>query len=191
MIRLHHGQTELAQWTAQRIKEIISLHRDDAHTILDVGCGDGDTAYVLQDIMWQTSVTGVDSSAPVIARDRERYPHITFFECDDRSLPFESGNFDCVYSSYVFHHLNFDQQKKMMSEIMRVLRPAGLAIIFEFNRWHLPTRYHFMRNPTEKDAKLFSFAHCKKLAAPFGKPIGRYYSSLPFLSPVYSVVVKR
>lgn len=55
---------------------------------------------------------------------------------DSENLPFADGTFDIVYSNGVLHHtLDTD---KAMAEVMRVLKPGGLAVIMLYckSSWH-------------------------------------------------------
>ena len=63
--------------------------------ILDIGCGFGDTAAFLAG-EYGYSITGMDISAEVITRARERHPDIVFIEGDGQWLEVESLSFDCV-----------------------------------------------------------------------------------------------
>ncbi|VAW27356.1 Glycosyltransferase, partial [hydrothermal vent metagenome] len=46
---------------------------------------------------------------------------------DVHDIPFEEGKFDVVFCNHVMEHVNDD--KKAMSEIYRVLKPGGFAIL--------------------------------------------------------------
>ncbi|HEX2977659.1 MAG TPA: class I SAM-dependent methyltransferase [Candidatus Babeliales bacterium] len=184
-------QIQLAQWTAQRIKEIIVAHHRDAQKILDVGCGSGLITHYVQDILWESKVVGVDRDQPVIKNAQEAFPEIRFFTSDGQ-LPFEDASFDCVYASYVFHHLKTDDQKKLLHEMIRVLTPNGLLIILEFNPWHIPTRWHFWRNPEEKNAQMIAAHSLKKIIGAAGAtPICFYFNKLFFLSAIYAVIARK
>ncbi|MBI2774483.1 class I SAM-dependent methyltransferase [Candidatus Dependentiae bacterium] len=183
-------QIELAQWTAQRIKELISAHTNDPKKILDVGCGNGMITHYVQDILWESKVIGVDRDKTAIENAQKEFPEMHFFTCDDR-LPFEDASVDCVYAAYVFHHLKTDSQKNLLREMMRVLTPNGLLIILEFNPWHVPTRWHFWKNPEEKNAKMISMNEAKKMLAEFGKSSGFYCGAHALTSPIYVVLLNR
>jgi SAM-dependent methyltransferase len=46
---------------------------------------------------------------------------------DLRDLPFEDNSFDCIYASHVLGHIREDD--RALSEIERVLAPAGIAVL--------------------------------------------------------------
>lgn len=85
---------------------------ESGSSFLDVGCGGGDTLRALSREARRRScrvcLVGVDVNPAVvsIARSRCRYhPDIVLVQADARSLPFEAGRFDVVFSSTVLHHL--------------------------------------------------------------------------------------
>jgi SAM-dependent methyltransferase len=60
--------------------------------------------------------------------DRRRYRHIAdFTEGNLMHLPFKTGEFDLVICSHVPEHVPDD--RKAMSEILRVLKPLGQAML--------------------------------------------------------------
>jgi ubiquinone/menaquinone biosynthesis C-methylase UbiE len=93
--------------------------------ILDVGCGTGLASRPL--IENAVRVTGVDVSAPMLAKARERYPSATWVEGSAEALPFEPGTFDAAISAQAFHHVD---RAKAIAEIVRVLKPGGLVAVW-------------------------------------------------------------
>jgi SAM-dependent methyltransferase len=71
---------------------------------------------------------------------------------DLASLPYGDGEFDLVFSKYVFEHL--DRPVAVMRELRRVLKPGGHLLIHTPNRWHYvatfatitPIRFHVWFN---------------------------------------------
>ncbi|MFB3239118.1 methyltransferase domain-containing protein [Aeromonas salmonicida] len=49
------------------------------------------------------------------------------YQVDIQSLPFSDGQFDFVFASHVLEHIPDD--RKALSEIHRILRPNGIAIL--------------------------------------------------------------
>src|SRR2546430_2668850 len=89
--------------------------------VLDVGCGNGFIAHHLS-AMLGTSVVGIDvmnaTQAPI---DYRRY--------DGEEFPVVDNSVDAVLLCYVLHHAQ--DVRAVLSEIKRVLRPGGLAIVYE------------------------------------------------------------
>lgn len=93
--------------------------------VLDVGCGTGLASRPL--IENAVRVTGVDVSAPMLAKARERHPSATWVEGSAEALPFEPGTFDAAISAQTFHHVD---RAKAIAEIVRVLKPGGLVAVW-------------------------------------------------------------
>ena len=72
--------------------------------MLDVGCGCGDTSIALADQVGPTGrVVGIDLSAPMLARARERSQgraNITLVEGDASRVRLERGPFDLLFSRF-------------------------------------------------------------------------------------------
>lgn len=49
------------------------------------------------------------------------------YQADLRDLPFEDNTYDCFFASHVLEHIQND--RKAISEIHRILKPGGLAIV--------------------------------------------------------------
>jgi len=79
--------------------------------ILDVGCGDGLLASLIQAAKPNASITGID----VLVRETTRVP-VTHF--DGRVIPFADGSFDAVMFVDVLHHT--EQPEVLLREASRV-----------------------------------------------------------------------
>ena len=87
----------------------------DRGRILDVGCGDGLLASLLQQDKPNTSITGID----VMVRPATHIPVELF---DGRSIPFADASFDAVILVDVLHHT--DAPMSLLREAARVAREA-------------------------------------------------------------------
>jgi len=119
--------------------------------LLDIGCGDGSFTRVLCHYVPNTSITGLDLSLPhnlggatgmtgavKVAeamgrtgmgnvRGAVNTTGIRFVEGTVERLPFPTASFDLVTVSLSMHH--WDDKRKGISEVFRVLRPGGCLII--------------------------------------------------------------
>jgi SAM-dependent methyltransferase len=89
--------------------------------VLDVGCGNGYIAHHLSAMMG-TSVIGIDVA------DSTDAP-IDYRQYDGREFPAANASCDAIVLAYVLHHAQDIQA--MLEEMKRVLRPGGVAIIYE------------------------------------------------------------
>ncbi|HNV02735.1 MAG TPA: class I SAM-dependent methyltransferase [Vicinamibacterales bacterium] len=99
--------------------------------VLDAGCGEG---VLVQDYAGRLDIEGVDLNC---SGDRIRTGSVT-------ALPWPGGAFEQVLCLDVLEHLAFGEQDAALSEIFRVLRPCGIALLSVPNLAHLQSRAHFL-----------------------------------------------
>jgi len=101
--------------------------------VIDVGCGTGYFARLLGTAVGSTgAVVGIDAAPEMVeyaARQAQRLANCDFKEGTAESLPVASGTADVVVSALVLHHLPYEVQSAAASEMRRVLRPGGTALI--------------------------------------------------------------
>jgi ubiquinone/menaquinone biosynthesis C-methylase UbiE len=100
--------------------------------ILDVASGTGHLAFVLAEKARQ--VFSLDLSEAMQAQaifeaQNKSLKNVTFKIANAEDLPYKAGKFDKVTSRFGFHH--FNDTAKVLSEMMRVLKPNGYAFIID------------------------------------------------------------
>jgi demethylmenaquinone methyltransferase/2-methoxy-6-polyprenyl-1,4-benzoquinol methylase len=122
-----------------RKKAIRILKNENPHLILDVATGTGDFALeAVRMKMQDVQITGVDISAGMIEVGKKKVAKkkleqaITLQIADSENLPFDTGHFDAF--TVAFGVRNFQDLRKGMSEMLRVLKPRGMGVIIEFSR---------------------------------------------------------
>jgi ubiquinone/menaquinone biosynthesis C-methylase UbiE len=128
----------------QRLMRTASIHeqiidranlRDD-HRVLDIGCGTGSLAIALARTRPEVEVVAIDPDPKALRRARrksERAGVVIRFDTGfaDR-LPYDSGSFHRVLSSFMFHHLPAETKRLTLLEARRVLRPGGRLHLVDF-----------------------------------------------------------
>lgn len=104
-------------------------------TILDVGCGTG--TWMQQFNRWGArpeNLTGIDLLPERITRARQTLPSSVRLELGNAAaLPFSSGSFDIVLQSTMFTSvLDSGIRHQIASEMLRVLRPDGFILWYDF-----------------------------------------------------------
>ena len=104
--------------------------------VLDDGCGIG--TYVVHLAQAAADAFGLDYE---LGRVREAGPKAPgrFVCAAGEQVPFKDGAFDAVLSNEVIEHVRDDRES--LTEMARVLRPGGRAVIFCPNRWY-PVEQH-------------------------------------------------
>lgn len=98
--------------------------------VLDDGCAAGCGAHYLA-LNGARAVVGVDYSREAIEWAAHRYQAegLEFVDANALSLPFRNSSFDAVVSFDLLEHIEEKEQGKFLSEIVKVLKLDGLAII--------------------------------------------------------------
>lgn len=119
-------------------KEIVKwIAEDTPKSILDVATGTGDLAIALQNGI-KIDIVGVDISQQMLnvaikkVEKLNLWEKITFHKADAENLPFESNKFDAI--SVAFGVRNFENLKKGLSELRRVVKEGRNVYILEFSK---------------------------------------------------------
>jgi tRNA (cmo5U34)-methyltransferase len=98
--------------------------------VLDLGTGDGYTLGLLWGVYPGVEGVGVDFSAEMLGRARERFEgeaSVEIVEHDlDGPLPESLGRFDVVVSSFAIHHCVHERKRSLYTEVFELLEPGGL-----------------------------------------------------------------
>jgi demethylmenaquinone methyltransferase/2-methoxy-6-polyprenyl-1,4-benzoquinol methylase len=125
----------LSGWTDVLWRRRAAKRCAGARRILDVCSGTGDLAFELQR-RWDADVVGSDFAGRMLgiarakARERGVDGRVRFQQADTMRLPFRDGSFDAV--TVAFGIRNVADPERGLSEMARVLRPGGRAVILEF-----------------------------------------------------------
>lgn len=103
--------------------------------ILDIGCGNARNLKPFIEKGFECY--GIDSSNELIKIAKQRLPAAKLLHANALKLPFPDKSFDYVICFAVLHHLKPKDHEKAVSEIKRVLKPAGMAGIAVWNKLQL------------------------------------------------------
>jgi len=95
---------------------------------LDAACGTGRHSAYLASL--GHTVIGVDSSAAMLERAREKVPDGTFHESDLHDLPLPDDHVDIVVCALALMHV--PEIEPVLAELVRVLRPGGRLVISDW-----------------------------------------------------------
>src|SRR6202035_763103 len=102
--------------------------------LLDIGIGGGRTTPFLLEI--STDYTGIDYSAPLVDRAKEKFKLDSIFQCDVRDMRrFADETFDFVLFSFNgLDYVSHQGRLKALAEIHRVLKSGGIFMFSSHNR---------------------------------------------------------
>jgi SAM-dependent methyltransferase len=134
-------------WLAKRLREI----GEQPSLAMDFGCGTGEAARFLFNLVGVTSLYGVDTSPKSLEIARRN--------CNGLAAQFAllseykpAGHLDVAYCNGVFHHIPPGERAAAVDYIYRSLRPGGLLALWENNPLNPGTRYVMSRIPFDRDA---------------------------------------
>jgi SAM-dependent methyltransferase len=106
------------------------LGKVSGRDVLDFGCGHGMAAVVLA--RRGAHVTALDLSPGYLAEARARaeanHVAVDWVQANGERLPLADRSFDRIWGNAILHHLDLERAG---SELLRVLRPGGIAVFAE------------------------------------------------------------
>jgi SAM-dependent methyltransferase len=161
-------------------------------SILDFGCGIGNSLPYLSRNFPAAKLHGVDVSSESIELARMNNSGVTFDILMDSRIPAQDHSFDVVMAACVYHHIPLAERLAWTKEIRRVLKSGGSFFIFEHNPLN-PLTQHVVKNCAfDNDAILLSRRETLTLLTDAGmKPSSSDYivffpKLLSFLRPLES-----
>jgi ubiquinone/menaquinone biosynthesis C-methylase UbiE len=115
----------LTQWTLEE------LHLGDNDSVLDIGCGSGMAIEMINTIVTQGHVVGIDYSPVMIKQAIKRNKlaieqgKTEIYEGNVSALPFDDASFDKICAIETFYF--WPDPPKNLQEVKRVIRPGGIA----------------------------------------------------------------
>jgi ubiquinone/menaquinone biosynthesis C-methylase UbiE len=187
----------------QRERALLALFKREGLTelaglrVLDLGCGHG---MWLRDLVRYgakpSDLTGTDIIGHRLQASRQLSPNIPLALADGSFLPFRTGSFDMVLQATVLTSvLDKGTRQRMAREMMRVLKPRGAIIWYDF-RYHNPNNPDVMGIPRGLIRELFPDCRISlkvitllpplaRFVAPAGRWWCEFFSLLPPLRTHY------
>lgn len=128
---------------------------------LDIGSGVGLVDRFLKGSIGQ--LYGVDVEDGVVQKAKLNNPEVDYRKYDGERLPFEDNSFDLCFAINVMHHVPPALWENFSREMNRVLRPGGIAAVFEHNPINPLTRIAVARCEFDRDAVLLTHSKLKSL----------------------------
>ncbi len=163
------------------LTDLLSDHFDNpkAIRVLDVGCGVG--SYHGRLVGEVGELHGVDVSPMCVKKAAQQHSGVKYKTYNGDSLPYDDASFDAVFTICVMHHVPVPGWDAFVQNMHRVLRPGGLAVVFEHNP-NNPLTMRVVNNcPFDADAVLLKAGKTSQLfeGAGFEKVGSRYIISIP------------
>jgi ubiquinone/menaquinone biosynthesis C-methylase UbiE len=171
--------------------------------VLDVGCGNG---YWLRRMLdWggqPQDLVGLDARADRVRAAADGLPaRSTLCCCDAAHLPWPDDSFDMVSQFVVFSSiLDSEKRVRIAAEMLRVLRPDGLVLWYDFHR-NSPRNHDVAPVPRRELAGLFPPCDLTVRSVTLVPPVARWFgerapwslgvlSAVPFLRTHHVAVMR-
>lgn len=162
----------------------------ESSKILDVGCGVGLVDKHLTGKI--KNLYGVDIEQKVVDKAALNNPEVKYSLFSGEDLPFNNGSMDMVFAINVMHHVPPAQWDLFASEMYRVLKPGGVAAVFEHNPANPLTRRVVNKCEFDRDAVLLSHNRLSNIFinARFALTEDPYILFFPFKANVFRTLEK-
>jgi ubiquinone/menaquinone biosynthesis C-methylase UbiE len=122
----------------RRLVELANIN--PGHDVLDIGCGTGTLALLVQSMRPSAHVTGVDIDPRILAIARKKITRagapIEVHQGSATAPPFPPASFDRILTSLMLHHLTTPQKRETFAAAHRLLRPGGELHVADWGKPH-------------------------------------------------------
>lgn len=120
--------------------------------IVEIGIGTGNLAKVIREkYMSLETYIGVDQSVNMLKEAKKKCQGVTLRLGDFLKLPLESASYDCVVTSYAFHHCNQQEKELAIAEMDRILSAGGRIVITDLMFWNQQARDAFVQQASVRE----------------------------------------
>lgn len=170
-----------SQFLDNRTKPALDLcyaipHGFSPKSIVDLGCGPGNSTVLLKSRWPKAKVLGIDSSLDMLTTAQNKYPRITFLKGDIESFTTEQP-IDCIFANASLQWV--DKHEVLLPRLLSFLNLGGILAIQIPNNFHNASHQviiEILQTPPWRALykKIQQTLRYSKLSAPLYK-IGDYY----------------
>jgi len=119
-----YGTNDFNQWLLKKLK------LQQGEKVLDIGCGNGSQILAYSQVT--NNIVGIDLSESLLREAKKRIKEFApgkdfvLIRENGENIPFKENTFDVVTCNFAIYYMN---EKKVMTEIKRVLKPYGRFLI--------------------------------------------------------------
>ena len=114
------------QRTQPSIDLVARIQMDDPRTIIDIGCGPGNSTQILLKRWPHADILGIDSSEAMIQRARQDYPHQKWVVADAATLSTRL-TYDIVFSNAAIHWI--PRHDLLLQRLFQIVNEKGILAV--------------------------------------------------------------
>lgn len=123
------------RWRARTVERVADILDRPNVRVLDLCCGTGDVLLAME-ARGKKPVLGSDFCHPMLVEAKRKVAARKYgtplFEADGLALPMADNALDLITVAFGFR--NFTNYERGMKEMLRVLKPGGVAAVLEFSQ---------------------------------------------------------
>ncbi len=112
--------------TQPSIDLVARIQKDDPKTIIDIGCGPGNSTQILLKRWPHADILGIDSSEAMIQKARQDYPHQKWVIADAANLT-TSQTYDIVFSNAAIHWI--PRHDLLLERLFQIVNENGILAV--------------------------------------------------------------
>ena len=115
------------QRTQPAVDLVKRMNIEHPKNILDIGCGPGNSTYVLRKMFPEADILGVDNSEDMIRKAEETYPDIRFKNCDVTTGLDQLDEYDVIFSNACLQWI--PDHREFIPKLFRKLNKNGVLAV--------------------------------------------------------------
>ena len=121
----------------EKLIELANLKGNEK--VLDIGCGTGTLDLMIDEVLEKGSICGIDIAPRMVKiakkKAEEKGCKIGYRTGSSLDLPYKNNEFDVIFTSLIYHHLDYEEKCRTLREIYRALKSKGRYISAEFGKF--------------------------------------------------------
>lgn len=121
-----HGEQKQIKYYTRLRSEIFPFLPEKIDTLLDVGCGAGETSGYLKEIGQVNWACGIEPVTNIAEKAQQRLDQVIVADIEKMDLPFPSNHFDVIFVLDILEHLV--DPWKAVEKLQKHLKPGGYMV---------------------------------------------------------------
>lgn len=145
-----------AEYKIEDLYTFVERNGYSKEKVLDFGSGIGNSIPFFRKYFCDSELYCADVSINSIDISKRKYGDKEKYLQIKEIVPVSSEYFDIIYSACVFHHIGKQQHLYWLGELLRLLKPGGVLVVYEHNPKNPLTVHAVNTCPFDKNAEMIT-----------------------------------